>query len=126
MSEIWQPKKGEKQPVMRVLSTDDKEIALRRMDTVLFTFLGDRLSLYDHIYHIDETGEIPLYIFEHESEDQKHKVGFTAMKAFMLKNNYPASTNSLFVPDGDIEAYRLHVEANLEAMYGAEFNIDKP
>lgn len=85
-------------------------------NTHLYTFIAN-LALYNHAYCFNVEEQIPneedeprsFYIFE--SVDP---VGFAALKAWMITNDYPAHLNLREIHNSDIEAHERATFDKLE------------
>lgn len=96
---------SEKEPYFS-FTDGEKTIEARRDNASLFTFLGRaglNLSMYDHVYIVDEEEQSGSYIFSAIPN-------FEVVKRYMLENGYPAHLNMPKVGEQDLQAFELFMQ----------------
>lgn len=99
--ESWRRNPEDKsEPVARI-SIPGGEFDAYRDNTRLYTHLGS-LAIYDHVFCTREN-EQGFYIFNFVD-------GYSTIKKFMLKNDYPAYLNQTEVAQCDVDAYERSIQ----------------
>jgi len=103
--EQWQPNLDNENEPRAHLNIPGGEKEIHRGNARLYTHLG-RLAIYDHAFISGDDYNSGFYIFNFVG-------GYDELKAFMLRNDFPAYLNQTEVAQGDIDAYDRIIQKDM-------------